>query len=146
MRRVVELLHLGEQLGRERVAQQLLRFLQLPRETAVERVRLLELLLERGRGLLELLDLVGERALVLRDGLRLLRRVVAHVALLVAGAVRRARRRFLRRVALRPIARRVARPLLKRLLRGGRLLRLADGRVHRRARDGAALFHRRNLQ
>ena len=115
LRRVVELLHLRQQLGRERVAQHRLRFLELARESAVERARLLELLLERGGGLLELLDLIGERALILRDGLGFLRGVVAHRC--PSCCRRRWRsRRILRCAALRAIARRVARALLKRLL------------------------------
>ena len=145
LRRVLELLHLRHELWRQRVSQQLLRFLKLPREAAVERTRLFELLLDCGGSLLELLHLIGEVSLILGDGLRLLGRVVAHRALLAVRVVRVARRILSGLPLLRPIARRVVRPLLERLLRGGRGLRLADGRIHRGTRDGAAFLHRRDL-
>src|SRR5262249_11605734 len=123
--RVLELFHLRHHLGRERVAEQLLRFLKLTRQTAVERARLLELLLDRRGRVLELLHLIGEIPLILRDRLRLLGRIIAHRALLAAVVVRVALSILPR--TLRSVTRGIAGTLLERLLRRRRRLRLADG-------------------
>jgi hypothetical protein len=84
LRGVVQLLHLSEKLGSQRIAQKRLRFLQLSREAAVESARLLELPLQRRGGVLQLLHVLGERALILGYRFCLLSGVVAHRILLVA--------------------------------------------------------------
>src|SRR5262249_42962863 len=143
---VIQLLHLRHELWRERVAKQLLRFLELPGQAAVERARLLELLLDRRRRLLKLLHLVCEVALILRDGLRFFGRVVAHRASFVAGATVRVARRLLAGGPLRAIACGFARTLLERLLSRRGRFRLAHRGIERWARDGATLFPRWNIE
>src|SRR6185437_12515162 len=107
--------------------------------------RLLELLLQRGRGLLEILHAIGERTLILGYRLRLLGLLVAHRVLLAVGA-RRAARGVLGCVLERAIARRIARAVLDRLLglRGRR--RLAHSAIRRFASQRPTFLHGRDLQ
>ena len=134
LRRVLELQHLRLHLWRERLAQQRLRFAELPRQRRVERSRRLELLLEILRRVAELLHALRHGALLLREGSRLLRALERHVPL------RLRRRRG--RGAPRLLA------VLARALPGLRACRLVRALRQRalRARGGARFLHRRITQ
>src|SRR5262249_60262362 len=103
LRGVLELLHLLHELGRERLTQHVLRLTKLSRETAVQRTGGFELLLEGRRLRLEILDSLGEGALLLGYGPRLFGRLVAHLVLL-APALRFGRRRALVALRVRALA------------------------------------------
>ena len=146
--RVLELLHLLHELGGERLTQQLLRFVKLSCETAVERTRLFELLLERRRLLLQILHAFSHRPLLFGDGPCLLGGFVAHRALLSAalGVGGRAVASPSTVAALAAVARRVVGALLERALRGGSRLRFAHGGIGGVPGHCSSLFHRRDLE
>src|SRR5687768_13479712 len=147
LRRILELLHLCHELGRERLSQQRLRLVQLAGERRVERTSGLELLLELLRRLAQPLDAVRHLTLLLRERPGTLGALVVHRLLRLlrrAGALRR---------ALPPLRTAVAGLGTRRLigaLREGPLRRRCRTRFLRRgvaqhARLGAALLERRTL-
>ena len=150
LRRVLELFHLLHELRCQRLTKELLCVAQLTRQTAIQSPRLLELLFQSRRLLLEVLHALGERALLLGDRTRLFGGFVTHRAVLptvcfgVGGGCGFAALRAIG--ALAPILRRIIGSLLQRSLRGRRGLCLAYRRIGGIASHGATLLHRRDLE
>src|SRR5204862_332573 len=150
LRRALELFHLLHELRCQRLTKELLCVAQLTRQTAIQSPRLLELLFQSRRLLLEVLHALGERALLLGDRTRLFGGFVTHRAVLptvcfgVGGGCGFAALRAIG--ALAPILRRIIGSLLQRSLRGRRGLCLAHRRIGGIASHGATLLHRRDLE